>query len=79
MLTPAGRTFVLMHGRFQQEVDDATLSLALYQKEANADNRVRITKHISMLRSKLRMDGLDIKRVYNHSYRMISLLAVSAA
>ncbi|MEO7020219.1 MAG: hypothetical protein ABI234_08725 [Ktedonobacteraceae bacterium] len=63
----------------RQEVDDTTLSLALYQQEATADNRVRITKHISKLRSKLRMHGLDITRVYNHGYRLISLVAVSAA
>jgi len=55
-----------------QEVQDDVLALALYQQEANRGNRRLVAKSISKLRSRLATYGLDVRRVHDRGYRLVS-------
>lgn len=58
----------------RQEVEDNAFSRALYRQEADASHRKLIARDISRLRCRLKMYGLDIKRVYDQGYRLVSVV-----
>lgn len=55
-----------------QEVPDDVLSLALYRQKADHDSKALVAKCISKLRSRLKMYGLDVRRVHDRGYRLVS-------
>lgn len=61
----------------QGEVQDDTISLALYQQEIDEENRKLMTKDISRLREKLRIYDVGIRRVHGQGYRLVRLLAMA--
>jgi DNA-binding response OmpR family regulator len=56
-----------------QEVGDNALSLALYQQEAHAGNRELMRKTISKLRARLKTFDLEIKRIHDEGYKLVTL------
>ncbi|HEU5374731.1 MAG TPA: hypothetical protein VFV38_04765 [Ktedonobacteraceae bacterium] len=56
----------------KQEVEDSAFAQALYGQEADTGNRRLVARDISRLRGRLRAYDLDIKRVYDQGYRLVS-------
>ncbi len=56
----------------KQEGNDNALSLALYRQGADHSNKALVRKNISKLRSRLRTYGLDVRRVHDRGYRLVS-------
>src|SRR5579883_511435 len=62
-----------------QEVGDNALSLALYQQKAHAGSRELMRKTISKLRARLKTFDLDIKRIHDEGYRLVTLARTSGS